>query len=166
MAKDKGKYPWFKSIFGKKPRNPVEGVYAGPAQMNPNPRPGMGKVYAGPKPPEKEPEKADDPEDVNAIEDVYAGPEYFGVTDEPEDAPVECVYAGPEMWEDQPVLPEGSRAEAPRCPSCNEPVPENTRFCPNCGAPLKDPDPETPERPAMNLVYASPEYFKKRNGDA
>lgn len=82
MADDKTKkYPWTKSIFGRKRRPRAECVYAGPERMNrraqgaketdggPEPE-REASVYAGPEP---EPERDAEVD----FEDVYAGPEYF-----------------------------------------------------------------------------------------
>ena len=111
MAMSDGKkYPWIKSIFGRKKKtNPAEGVYAGPEQMLNGVKPGEAKcVYAGPARPSRR--------DSDDVIDVYAGPEFFGGEEAPEEetAPEQetekipfyppvppdmamCVYAGPEQ---------------------------------------------------------------------
>ncbi len=83
MAKNKGLYPWLKSVFGKKD-TPAAAVYAGPAQMN------RRRNTA-----ESETDTPDDP----VMEDVYAGPEFFEQTpEEPKEEPINLVYAGPSYF--------------------------------------------------------------------
>lgn len=96
MAKNKNKYPWFKSIFGRKPKNPAGRIYAGPERR------AIEGVYAGPA-------YFGADTDNEPIEAVYAGPEYFGII-EP-DQEVRDVYAGPEYFgeeppEEEPEIPE------------------------------------------------------------
>lgn len=119
---DGKKYPWIKSIFGRKKKGSAEGVYAGPEHFE---KDGEAKcVYAGPEYFEK---KRDDV----VMEEVYAGPEFFerdpdlsGEPEEAEPVPEEsgdeqlpnfddlpkvppeiqqmmCVYAGPEYFSGQ-----------------------------------------------------------------
>ena len=65
---DKNSYPWIKRLFGRK--TPIEGVYAGPEQMNGR----FNEVYAGPPADkEKPPFRSED----QPMACVYAGPEYF-----------------------------------------------------------------------------------------
>ena len=81
---DGKKYPWIKSIFGKKKKNnPAEGVYAGPEHF----------------------------EKDNEAKCVYAGPEYFEKK-RPE-VEMEEVYAGPEFFERDPEEPEVPEEDAP-----------------------------------------------------
>ena len=118
---DEKKYPWIKSIFGRKKKNrSAEGVYAGPEHFEKDSEAKC--VYAGPEYFGK---------NDAAMEEVYAGPEFFerdpDLSEEPEDAapapggsdegkmpifdgvPVEppkfpqmmCVYAGPEYFSGQ-----------------------------------------------------------------
>lgn len=83
----------------------------------PDPR-SMEGVYAGP--PAREP-----------MEEVYAGP--------PPEEPMMCVYAGPEYFGGR--KPDGTGAYIPPeqmpafCKACGNPLKDDYRFCPFCGAP-------------------------------
>lgn len=136
------RYPFTKAIRNRKKRfecvyagpvmkpGPMEGVYAGPAADPP-----MAPVYAGPAP----------ERDGAEFEDVYAGPEFFerGAQDDiAEPVPVEeseasenrfmLVYAGPAWFAKMAQ----NEKPVPVCERCGARVPENAKFCPDCGTPL------------------------------
>ena len=126
MKKEKGFYPWIKSIFSKKQKTNAEGVYAGPDQMKNRRRPAYTKcVYAGPEffeqtkpedpvedPVESGTDPAGTPEPPAPEMPVYAGPEFFEPSEpapepvEPDEPPMGRVYAGPERYEktDTPIM--------------------------------------------------------------
>ena len=156
MTEKKDKYPWFKSIFRKKPKKEyAAGVYAGPEQMAR--RPGAKKpsddeepidVYAGPeffeRDPEEEPVPPKKPECRPEPEKpVYAGPEYFGsakrVYEGPERFQQMMVYAGPEYFRSRSEQGAGAFAQAPAedpdtvCEELPEEIPEGSVKCPSCG---------------------------------
>ena len=81
------------------------------------------------------------------IEGVYAGPDMFrNVDQKAPDAGIECVYAGPDMFgEAAPVVPETDQ-DAPE-------------------AEIEDVY-AGPGIPPMALVYAGPDYFKRKAEDA
>ena len=135
VAKHKGIYPWLKSVFGKKP--PIEGVYAGPEQMNRRARseedPEMTEVYAGPEYYEKTPEEPDD----ETMRAVYAGPEFFerGESEDEEDRPV-------------PEEPEETENEKDEDGASSETEPAD-EVAPSGGREPRE----------FMLVYAGPAYF-------
>ncbi|MBQ7669669.1 MAG: hypothetical protein IJS45_02985 [Clostridia bacterium] len=95
---DEKKYPWIKSIFGrKKKKNPAEGVYAGPERL----------------------------EGDREAKCVYAGPEYFNK--KRIDVDIEEVYAGPEFFERDPV-DENEIEEAPAAPDPDDELPPELRM--------------------------------------
>ena len=112
------KYPWNKRKNDKGDSRSMEGVYAGPPTREP-----MGRVYAGP--PTRDP-----------MEEVYAGP--------PLDEPMMCVYAGPEYFNG--TKSDGMGAFIPPeqmpafCKSCGNPLRDDYKFCPACGAPVPKED--------------------------
>ena len=147
MKKEKGFYPWIKSIFSKKQKTNAEGVYAGPDQMKGRRRPAFTKcVYAGP------------PRNRKEIEAVYAGPE-----------PMNDVYAGPEFFEpDEPVEETPTEpAENPTDPAGTPepPAPEMPVYAgPEFFEPSEPaPEPTEPDEPPMGRVYAGPERYEKND---
>ncbi|MBS7262561.1 MAG: hypothetical protein KIG36_03015 [Eubacteriales bacterium] len=122
---DKKKYPWIKSLFGRK-KPPAEAVYAGPEYFEkrnrPRPEEAIEDVYAGPeyfeRPADETGEEDAPPPPAEEAEPVplrkktlfgrvYAGPAYYKRRDrkaEPPETeteagvePIRCLYAGPEL---------------------------------------------------------------------
>ena len=87
------------------------------------------------------------PKNPGIIEGVYAGPDMWnGKEKNGPDAEIECVYAGPDMFGDaDPVVPEEDQ-DAPE-------------------AEIEDVY-AGPGIPPMALVYAGPDYFKRKAEDA
>ena len=188
----KKKYPWIKSIFRRKKKPGMEGVYAGPAEMEGR---FFNKVYAGP-PKEDDPSQYEcvyagpeyfenmgrDPGSGREFEDVYAGPEFFGesepVDEEPADEPVDEEPADePENGPDEGSENEpGNGIEAG--PSGSELIPPESIEKGPGKYPEGRPDDELamagvyagpaemagPGPAPMMLAYAGPEYL--RNGPA
>ena len=90
-------------------------------------------------------------EDGGALNDVYAGPEFFeergpmeGVYAGPSkpEPPVMCTYAGPDFYNGaNNGMRFGAYAPAATgsskfCPDCGTPVKAENKFCPECGASL------------------------------
>ena len=46
------------------------------------------------------------------------------------------------------------------CTQCGNPIPESSKFCPNCGAPIEQPQPE----PAKAQTYTEPEAEPEQTG--
>lgn len=82
----------------------------------------MGRVYAGPSKDRR-------------MEEVYAGP--------PVDEPMAAVYAGPEYFNG---INGGAGVQIPPvqmpefCKKCGNPLKDEFRFCPYCGAPIPKED--------------------------
>lgn len=134
------KYP------NNKKENPAEfeDVYAGPGMMD---------EIGGPEdidPQETSEEEAPPvPEDLKGPDSatfmmVYAGPSFMdrGFTPPPQPGPMECVYAGPDYFENkQPAgffVSEMPEPETKKCPFCGSDAPLFANFCPQCGKPFPD----------------------------
>lgn len=152
MAKNRGFYPWLKSIFGKKVP-PATCVYAGPEQMNKRPRDNddrkvMEEVYAGPGyfgpgTEEPDPEELEDAENVEELtkldgaEGAECSPVFGQIPPEriPDPREFMCVYAGPEYFNrgsSEGVA--GVAVKTRPCDKCGEEYPDGNLQCPVCGA--------------------------------
>ena len=113
---EKGFYPWIKSIFSRKNRQRgAEGVYAGPEMIN-----------------------------RNVVQDVYAGPEYFGGDPGTPGEQPDIIKE-----DDAPVAPEGE--EAGNRGDIQEHETENMQ-----NADMQMPSPSS----FAMMVYAGPEFFR------
>ncbi len=148
--KNKGIYPWIKSIFEKQKRNPAEAVYAGPEYFSRDPA--TEEVYAGPgffekgDPDEPIIEEEEQSEEQKPIDLVYAGPEKI---ERPPEPVMMAVYAGPEYFSGQsgrlgsfapsveePKEEDETVADGKKCPRCGHTCPEDAPFCSECGTPF------------------------------
>ena len=137
------KYPWNHSRSGKKGKEPVTCVYAGPEffeQKSPSPMEG---VYAGPDYPQQ-PIAPPNPHDDPAVPDdpapVYAGPT------PPVSQTFMATYAAPVppgpaagAFLDTSAIPAPRRADGSSlfCPECGTPAAADAKYCSECGHKLK-----------------------------
>ena len=166
---DDRKYPDNKKrgLFGKRQRDEeaIKCVYAGPDYFAAR----TGRVYAGPERDGGRNGGRKDGENDAGIEEVYAGPEFFGepeeVTDEAADEVTE--KATGEATGENPEEDGGGTEEAPKEAPAPAEEDEKSESAAAGSEKAKDADPRPagPEFPPQTFmaVYAGPAYFNGEN---
>jgi len=136
MKKNGGKFPFNKMFHNRKDDDPIDDVYAGPEPVDP-----IECVYAGPELITGEedidvPEDSIDPDEADKkIEEEKEDADRHGSSSRIDVSKIEdknriffAVYAAPAMMDKM------SRSSGP---AAVQPAEGGTKYCPNCGTPLK-----------------------------